>query len=256
MSETVTENAGAESAGASAAEAAVKTDFAKIVSEGLWAKNPITVQMLGLCPMLAVSGTVVNALGLGIATIIVLMVSNGVVSLARSHVPDEVRLPVFVMVIASATTAIEFIMQAWTFELYEILGIFIALITTNCSVLARADAFASKNPLLPSLLDGFMMGTGFAAVLVLLGAMRELLGQGTLFAGMDLLFGPAAKDWTLHIAGSDYRGFLFAMLPPGAFVGLGLLIALKNVIDNGMKERAKARAAAQPRVSRRVRTTG
>lgn len=236
----------------------VKTDFGKIIHEGLWAKNPITVQMLGLCPMLAVSGTVVNALGMGIATIVVLMVSNGVVSLARSHVPDEVRLPVFVMIIASATTAIEFIMQAYTFELYEILGIFIALITTNCSVLARADAFASKNPLLPSLVDGLMMGTGFAAVLVLLGAMRELLGQGTLFAGMDLLLGPVAKDWTIHFAGNDYRGFLFAMLPPGAFVGLGLLIALKNVIDDGIAKRRRARAATQPvqRTSRRVRTTG
>lgn len=256
MSETIADAAVTESTGASTGALAVKTDFAKIASEGLWTKNPITVQMLGLCPMLAVSGTVVNALGMGIATIIVLMVSNGVVSLARSRVPDEIRLPVFVMIIASATTAIEFVMQAYTFELYEILGIFIALITTNCNVLARADAFASKNPLLPSLVDGFMMGAGFAAVLVLLGAMRELLGQGTLFAGMDLLFGPVAKDWTLHVAGSDYRGFLFAMLPPGAFVGLGLLVALKNVIDNSVKERAKARATEQPRVSRRVRTTG
>lgn len=239
-----------------ATPAAPAADYRKILAEGLWTKNPITVQMLGLCPMLAVSGSVVNALGLGLATIVVLMLSNGIVSLARSHVPDEVRLPVFVMIIASATTAIEFLMQAWTFGLYEILGIFIALITTNCSVLARADAFAAKNAFLPSVVDGFMMGTGFAVVLVVLGAMRELLGQGTLFAGMDLLFGPVAADWTLHVAGADYPGFLFAALPPGAFVGLGLLIALKHVIDDRMKARAKARAAGQPRASRRVRTTG
>lgn len=235
---------------------AAGTDYRRITLEGLWDKNPITVQLLGLCPMLAVSGSVVNALGLGLATIVVLMVSNGVVSLARRQVPDEIRLPVFVMIIASATTMIEFIMQAWTYELYEILGIFIPLITTNCSVLGRAEAFAAKNPLAPSLLDGLMMGSGFAIVLIILGGMREALGQGTLFANMDLLLGPVAAGWTLQLAPVDYRGFLFAVLPPGAFVGLGLIIAAKNLIDARRKEREKLRLAVQPRVSRRVRTTG
>lgn len=231
-------------------------NYRQIITDGLWAKNAVTVQLLGLCPMLAVSGSVVNGLGMGLATAVVLALSNATVSLARSQVPDEIRLPIFVMIIASATTCIEFVMQAYAFEMYQVLGIFIPLITTNCNVLGRAEAFAAKNPVLPSMVDGFMMGLGFLAVLVLLGAMRELLGAGTLFANMDLLFGPAAKDWVVHPFSADYPGFLFAILPPGAFFFLGLIVAGKNMIDHRMKEREKARAAPQSRASRRVRTTG
>lgn len=231
-------------------------NYAQVIRDGLWSKNAVTVQLLGLCPVLAVSGSVVNALGMGLATVVVLTVSNAVVSLARSQVPDEIRLPVFVMIIASATTAIEFVMQAWAFGMYEVLGIFIALITTNCSVLARAEAFASKNRLLPSMVDGFMMGLGFLIVLVLLGAMREALGAGTLFANMDLLFGPGARDWTLHLFGDNYPGFLFAVLPPGAFFFLGLIVAGKNLIDQQLKAREARRAQPVSKTSRRVRTTG
>jgi len=231
-------------------------DYRQIISDGLWHKNAVTVQVLGLCPMLAVSGSVVNGLGMGLATAVVLALSNAAVSLARSQVPDEIRLPIFVMIIASATTCMEFVMQAFAFGMYEVLGIFIALITTNCSVLARAEAFAAKNPVLPSMLDGFVMGLGFLAVLVLLGAMRELFGNGTLFANMELLFGPVARDWVLHPFGADYPGFLFAVLPPGAFFFLGLIIAGKNVIDQRLKEREKARAQPAAKTSRRVRTTG
>jgi electron transport complex protein RnfE len=241
---------------ATAATAMPGIDYRQIIRDGLWNKNAVTVQMLGLCPMLAVSGSVVNGLGMGLATVVVLALSNAAVSLARAQVPDEIRLPIFVMIIASATTGMEFVMQAFAFGMYEVLGIFIALITTNCSVLARAESFAAKNPVLPSMLDGFVMGLGFMAVLVLLGAMRELFGNGTLFANMDLLFGPLAKDWVLHPFSADYPGFLFAVLPPGAFFFLGLIIAGKNVIDQRLKEREKARAEPAVKTSRRVRTTG
>src|SRR5690554_454131 len=157
--------------------------------DGLWNNNPALVQLLGLCPLLAVSGSVVNAMGLGLATLLVLIGSNTAVSLLRSYVPAAVRLPAFVLIIASFVTVTELVMQAYTYELYEVLGIFIPLIVTNCIVLGRADAFAAKNSVIPAIFDGLMMGLGFGLVLVLLGAMREVLGQGVLFANMDLLFG-------------------------------------------------------------------
>lgn len=230
-------------------------DLRKVTLDGLWHNNPATVQILGLCPLLAVSGTVVNALGLGLATMAVLAGSNACVSLIRNYVTDAIRLPAFVMIIAALVTVIEMLMQAYTFELYGILGIFIPLIVTNCVVLGRADAFASKNSLLPATLDGFMMGLGFLIVLLILGAMREIIGAGTLFANMQLLFGPGAADWEIDVI-SNYRGFLFAVLPPGAFIGLGLIIAGRNIIDKRMKEAAKRKQALAPKTSRRVRTTG
>ncbi len=171
------------------------TDYKKISMDGLWNNNPATVQILGLCPLLAVTGSVVNAMGLGLATLVVLMGSNACVSLIRNYVTDAVRLPAFVMIIAAMVTVIEMLMQAYTFELYEILGIFIPLIVTNCAVLGRADAFASKNAVLPSMVDGFMMGLGFLVILLILGGMRELVGQGTLFTNMQLLFGPMAPGF-------------------------------------------------------------
>ena len=234
---------------------ATKTS-SEIIRDGLWDNNPALVQVLGLCPLLAVTSTVVNAIGLGLATLMVLMGSNLAVSLIRNFVSDSVRLPAFVMIIASFVTCAELLMQAFTYELYQILGIFIPLIVTNCAILGRADAFASKNPPLPALLDGAMMGLGFLAVLIALGAMRELSGQGTLFADMNLLFGPAAASWVMHPF-EHYPDMLFMVLPPGAFVGLGLLIALKNAIDNHLA--AKRKAAAQTPVtagSKRVRVTG
>jgi len=231
------------------------SEMKKILLDGLWKNNPATVQILGLCPLLAVSGTVVNALGLGLATMVVLAGSNACVSLIRSFVTDAVRLPAFVMIIAALVTVIEMLMQAYTFELYEILGIFIPLIVTNCVVLGRADAYASKHPVLPAAFDGAMMGLGFLLILLLLGGLREILGQGTLFTNMQLLFGPAAATWQINLLG-DYRGFLFAVLPPGAFIGLGLIIAGKNVIDKRLKDAQKRKQANETRTSRRVRTTG
>ena len=226
-------------------------NFAQIRKDGLWNNNPALVQLLGLCPLLAVTNSVVNALGLGLATLLVLLGSNLSVSLVRHHVPASVRLPAFVMIIASFVTCAELLMQAFTYELYQVLGIFIPLIVTNCMILGRADAFASKNPPLPALYDGLMVSLGFGGVLVLLGALRELLGQGTLFSGMELLFGPVAANWQLTFF-TDFQ-VLIMLLPPGAFFGTGLLIALKNVIDQKRKARSQPQIIASDQPSRRVR---
>ncbi len=201
-----------------------------ISKSGLWTNNVALVQLLGLCPLLAVTGTVINGLGLGIATLITLVFSNSIVSLIRPWLKSEIRIPIFVLIIASIVTTIELVMNAWFHELYLVLGIFIPLIVTNCAIIARAEAYASKNKLFNSALDGFMMGLGFALVLVVLGGMRELIGFGTLFANAQLMFGSAGESMTISF-GENYPGFLLAVLPPGAFICLGLLIALKNVID-------------------------
>ena len=234
----------------------MSADYREISRNGLWDNNPALVQLLGLCPLLAVTGSVVNALGLGLATLFVITGSNLAVSLIRRTVSDAVRLPAFVMIIASFVTCTELLMKAFTYELYQILGIFIPLIVTNCAILGRADAFASKNPLLPSAIDGLTMGAGFGAVLVTVGAIRELIGNGTLLANMDLLFGPMAENWTLTVV-DNYSGMLVAILPPGAFIVVGFLIALKNVIDAELERRARAgRTAPVIKGSKRVRTTG
>lgn len=220
----------------------------KISQDGLWKNNVALVQVIALCPLLAVTSTLVNGLGLGLATLLTLVVSNMAISMIRNHVSPEVRIPVFVLVIASVVTAIELTMNAYFYDLYKILGIFIPLIVTNCAIIARAESFASKNAVLPSMLDGFMMGFGFLLVLVTLGGLREILGFGTLFAQAHLMFGDAAR-WLTVTVFEDYRGFLLAILPPGAFIGLGLLIALKNVIESQLQKRAKlahAAALAEP----------
>ncbi|MBU2709729.1 electron transport complex subunit E [Zooshikella harenae] len=226
-----------------------------VAADGFWKNNPAIVQLLGLCPLLGVSNSVVNALGLGLATTVVLTCSNLVVSLIRKQVTDAIRLPAFVMIIASFTTCVELLMQAFTYELYQILGIFIPLIVTNCIILGRADSFAAKNALVPSIVDGFTMGLGFASILLLLGAIRELIGQGTLFSNMHLLLGDVARNWEITVI-TDYKKFLFAILPPGAFVFMGFLIALKNIIDQHLAERAKQKSSPVEKGSKRVRVTG
>ncbi len=207
-----------------------------LIKNGMWANNPALVQLLGLCPLLAVSSTVTNALGLGIATLLVLVGSNVCVSLVRNHVPKEVRIPVFVMIIASLVTCVQLLMNAYAYGLYLSLGIFIPLIVTNCIIIGRAEAFASKNEVLPAAQDGFWMGLGMTSVLVVLGAMREVIGNGTLFDGADLLLGDWASVLRIQIFEFD-NSFLLALLPPGAFIGVGFLIALKNIIDNQAKAR-------------------
>ena len=209
----------------------------EISQNGLWTNNVALVQLLGLCPLLAVTSTVVNGIGLGIATLITLVLSNTLVSLIRGFVRSEVRLPVFVLIIASIVTIIELTMKALFYDLYLVLGIFIPLIVTNCAIIGRAEGFASRNPVGVSALDGFMMGLGFLIVLSLLGGMREIIGFGTLFSHADLMFGEAAKTLTI-VLNDEYGGFLLAILPPGAFFGLALLIVGKNIIGVRIKEKA------------------
>lgn len=220
-----------------------ENSYGKIALDGLWFNNVAFVQLLGLCPLLAVTNTTINGLGLGLATTATLVASNASVSLIRNVVRPEIRIPVFVLIIASFVTVIELTMNAYFHELYKILGIFIPLIVTNCSILGRAEAFASKNSIPESVVDALTMGIGFTAVLATLGAMRELTGSGTLFAQADLMFGEGARNLAMTVI-EDYRGFLLAILPPGAFIGLGLLIAVKNVIDARAEKRRQAQTEA------------
>lgn len=199
----------------------------EIIVNGLWTQNPGIVQLLGLCPLLAISSNVVNALSLGLATTLVMAIASGSVSLVRGLIPVAIRIPVFVLIIAALVTVVDLLIHAYALPLYLVLGVFIPLITTNCIVLARVESFSSKRGTADSVLDAVMMGLGLTLVLIVLGAGRELLGKGTLFAGFDLAFGPAAKAMAIQVI-PDYHGFLLAILPPGAFIGLGLLIAARN----------------------------
>ncbi len=221
--------------------------YTHIFKEGLWLNNPGTVQLLGLCPLLAVTTTVINGLGLGLATTLTLVASNVIVSLIRRLVRPEIRIPVFVLIIASIVTVIELAMNAWLHDLYLILGIFIPLIVTNCAIIGRAESFASRHTVDRALLDGLAMGIGFTLVLVILGGMRELIGQGTLLAQAHLMFGEFGNQLEIILL-KDYRGFLLATLPPGAFLGLGFLIAGINIINARREKRAaiKSAPAAQP----------
>ncbi len=218
-------------------------EYRQLFMDGLWNNNYALVALLGLCPLLAVSNNVVNALGLGIATLFVLTLSNGAVSLIRHWITPEIRIPAYITVIAGLVTSVDLLMSMWLPSLHSVLGIFIPLIVTNCIVLARAEAYASKNSVDKALIDGFSIGLGFLLALVILGGMRELLGDGTLLAQADLLFGPIAKDWTLQLLDLDY-GLLMAILPPGAFIGLGLMIAAMNVIKAKQKQKQQTISVA------------
>lgn len=215
-----------------ASDAAVYKDLSL---QGLWKNNPGIVQLLGLCPLLAVTNTLTNALGLGLATLFVVIASNILISLIRHHVPKAIRIPVFVLIIASLVSCIQLLMNAYTYQLYLSLGIFIPLIVTNCMIIGRAEAFASKNNVKHSAFDGLMMGLGFTAVLIILGAAREVLAQGTLFDGIETLLGDWASFMTISLYNTD-TSFLIAALPPGAFILMGLIIAFKNSIDNLLKK--------------------
>jgi len=192
--------------------------------------NAALVQLLGLCPLLAVSNSAINALGLGIATIFTLTTTNTLVSLIRPIINKEIRISLFVLLIASVVTALEMFMNAYFHELYLILGIFIPLIVTNCIIIARAESFASKNSTWLSIKDGFFTGLGFALVLFVIGGIREIIGQGSIFSQAHLLFGDFGKyiHWQIF---DDYQGFLIAILPPGAFFVLAILIAIKNKVS-------------------------
>lgn len=221
-----------------------RSPWREISHNGLWKQNPGLVQLLGLCPVLAVSNSAVNALALGLATTLVTTLSGAAISAGRQWIPHHIRNPIFIMIIATLVTCVDLAMNAWWHELYQVLGIFIPLITTNCIVMGRAEAYASRNPTRDATLDGFFMGLGLTWVLLLLGALRELLGKGTLFDGIHLLLGDWARVLTLHLI-PDYQ-FLMAVLPPGAFIGLGCLIAGKNWLDARAADKARAGVAANP----------
>jgi Na+-translocating ferredoxin:NAD+ oxidoreductase subunit E len=205
--------------------------YKKILRDGLWTNNQALVAILGLCPLLAVSSSVVNALGMGLATTLTLILTNAAIAILRKWIPHEIRIPIFVLIIASVVTIVQLLMQAWVYSLYQVLGIFVPLIVTNCTIIARAEAFAYKNRVLPSVVDGLAIGMGSTLVLVTLGALREMAGYGTLLRQADLMFGANAVHWTLHV-GHLHSGFLLAVMPAGAFFGLSLLIALKNGFEH------------------------
>lgn len=207
-----------------------------IVVQGLWKNNSALVQLLGLCPLLAVTSTATNALGLGLATTLVLTLTNLTVSALRRWTPAEIRIPIYVMIIASVVSAVQMLINAYAFGLYQSLGIFIPLIVTNCIVVGRAEAFAAKKGPWLSALDGFSIGMGATGAMFVLGSLREILGNGTLFDGADSLLGGWAKVLRVEIFHTD-SPFLLAMLPPGAFIGLGLMLAVKYLIDEKMKKR-------------------
>jgi Na+-translocating ferredoxin:NAD+ oxidoreductase subunit E len=234
---------------------AEQSSYLDIVRSGLWNNNQSLVALLGMCPLLATTTSATNGLGMGIATTAVLTMSNVVVSLIRHLVRPEIRLPVFVLIIASFVTAVDLSMQAWFFELYKVLGIFIPLIVVNCIIIGRAEAFAVKNSVPRSAVDGLAMGAGMTLVLMVLGGLREFIGQGTLFAQGDLMLGSLGKALMLNLGG-DFHGAILAILPPGAFIFLGLLIALKNVIDKRVRQRQAARAVAAPIAGTAAQTAG
>ena len=206
------------------------SNLKQILADGAWRQNTGLVVLLGLCPLLAVTSTLINGLALGLATMLTLMLSNLCVSAMRGLLRAEIRIPAFVLIIASVVTVIELLMNAFFYDLFRVLGIFIPLIVTNCAIIGRAEAFASRNSPLPSLVDGFATGLGFCITLVSLGALRELIGQGTLLAGAEMLLGEWGQHLTLTIV-PDHPGFLLAILPPGAFLGLALLIAARNALQ-------------------------
>ena len=214
--------------------------FTERLQSGLWKDNPGLVQLLGLCPLLAVTTTLVNGFGLGIATLFVLTFSNALVSLTRRWIRQEIRIPIYVLIIASLVTCIELIFKAWFPTLDRSLGIFIPLIVTNCAIVARAEVFASRNPIGASIADGIGMGAGFALLLMAIGAFRELIGQASILSRFDMITGGEPFNG-LSFADS---GLLLAVLPPGAFFSLALAVALKNHVD---RKRRISRKATMPR---------
>ena len=215
-----------------------REDLAQIARNGIWKQNTSIVQILGLCPLLAVTTNLVNGVMLSLATIVVMAISGLAIASLRNFIPHEIRIPVFILIVAALVTVVDLLFNANLHELYLVLGIFIPLIVTNCIVLARVEAFANKNPPLQSMFDGIFMGIGMLWTLALLGGLRELIGAGTLFSGIDMVI-PGLQ--VLQLLPADYPGLLLAILPPGAFILLGCLIALKNWIE--------ARAARQKKPS-------
>lgn len=220
--------------------------YGQITRSGLWDSNIVFGQMLALCPTLAVTSTATNGLGMGLATTAVLIMSNMTVSATRRVITQEVRIPVFVLLIAGIVTLVDMAMNAWVHELHKVLGLFIPLIVTNCAILGRAESFAFRNPVHLSALDGLMMGMGFTLSLTFLGACREILGSGTLFANAHLLLGSGFSFMELTVI-PHYKGFLLMILPPGGFLALGFILAGKRILDARLQRRAVSEApVAEP----------
>jgi len=217
-------------------------NYKTITRNGLWDNNVVLSQNLALCPALAVTSTATNGLGMGLATTVVLVSTGLCIALFRRVIVPEVRIPVFVLIIATIVTLVDMGMNAWLHDLHKVLGLFIPLIVTNCAILGRAEAFASRNAPLPAVTDGLMMGLGFTLALVTLGAVREILGSGTLFANASLLLGNLFDFLELKLI-PDYRGFLLVILPPGGFLALGFLLAGKRILDKRLQERSRVTRA-------------
>lgn len=219
----------------------MSNDYKRIVRDGLWDNNVVFSQMLALCPLLAVTGTATNGLGMGLATLVVMVLSGLAISMFRGLITPEVRIPVFVLIIATIVTLVDMSMNAWLHDLHKVLGLFVPLIVTNCAILGRAESFAFRNSMAPSMVDGLMMGIGFTLALVILGAVREIIGSGTLFANAPLLLGNTFSFLELTLI-PDYRGFLLMILPPGGFLALGFLLAAKRIIDRRVQQAKLAKS--------------
>ncbi len=218
----------------------MSTPYRDIAKDGLWINNIVFAQLLALCPLLAVTGTATNGLGMGLATTAVMIVTGLTVSLLRNVITPEIRIPAFVLIIAAVVTLVDMAMNAWLHELYKVLGLFIPLIVTNCAILGRAEAFASNESALRSAFDGLMMGLGFTVGLVILGACREIIGSGTLFANASLLLGDVFAVMELQLI-PNYDGFLLLILPPGGFLVLGFLLAARRIIEGRIEQKAVER---------------
>ncbi|MCG7921056.1 MAG: electron transport complex subunit E [Candidatus Thiodiazotropha lotti] len=230
----------------------MSNEYRRITKDGLWDNNIVFSQALGLCPLLAVTGTATNGLGMGLATTVVMVASGLLISLLRGIITPQVRIPVFVLIIAVLVTLVDMSMNAWVHDLHKVLGLFIPLIVTNCAILGRAESFASRNTVMKSMYDGLMMGIGFTLALVLLGAAREILGSGTLFSNAVQLLGSWARFIEITLI-EDYKGFLLIILPPGGFLVLGFILALKRLLDQKLAGREQqaidASAKLQPETS-------
>ncbi len=208
----------------------MSADYRRIVKDGLWDNNGVLAMLLGLCPTMAMTTSATNGFGMGLATAVVMAASNLLVALFRKHITQEVRIPVYILIVAAMVTVVDLTMNAWMHELYKVLGLFIPLIVSNCLPLARLEAFASKEPVLPSLLDGISMGVGFTIALTGIGAIREIVGSGTLFADASLLLGPAFKFMEMRLL-PESSNMLVMILPPGGFLVAGLVVVGKRMLD-------------------------
>lgn len=240
MSTSAPASAGDAATPANPAQAPIP--FGSIFRDGLWRQNVVSTQMLALCPLLAVTSTATNGLGMGLASTAVLILSNVIVATIRNWVSPSVRIPTFIVLIATLVTLVDMVLNAWLHDLHKVLGLFIALIVVNCAILGRAEAFASRQPVVAAAADGVAMGLGFTLALVVLGATREVLGSGTLFASASLLLGESFRFLELTVI-PDYKGFLMMILPPGGFLALGFLMALQRHLET---RRARSSGTPEP----------